>query len=526
MTDTRLAASVPPVASSPPGNNRPDGSANGRRPLLAELTDWASTLRLDAVPDRVAELATSQVLSQLAAARAGLRHPLGRAVVTAFGPPGQADPKQAAYSLAGLTSWLHVDDTAFAGHLSNSTVTVPVSYARAAGRDGAALLAAVVAANECAARITAAAALSVYRGQSAAHTHLVGAVAGRLHCERAPAHLWRSAIGLALGMPPATVAHGFLGSDAKVLSASTPVRAGLDACDAAAGGLTGAADILEHPNGFLARFATVPLPELVTAGLGERWHTDTLSFKLHPGGPGMDGAVDCAIELARQTGPLRAADIDEVVVEGSLYTTVVNRRTAPHLRGPDTPVSALVFAMPYLVATALLTGTVTAEDFAPPAVADPQRWALAAKVRVEHDPAMTRELFRCEIPFGEALRAAGERGRRWLAEFAGSWDDFGRDELLRLVGEPVAPSRTFETARKVTPARLRLHMSDGSIHCRELDVPLGGAGSPSRDQHAALVREKFLAVGGAPEVADRLLELPKLPAAELNALLRRALRED
>jgi len=246
MTDTRLAASVPPVASSPPGNNRPDGSANGRRPLLAELTDWASTLRLDAVPDRVAELATSQVLSQLAAARAGLRHPLGRAVVTAFGPPGQADPKQAAYSLAGLTSWLHVDDTAFAGHLSNSTVTVPVSYARAAGRDGAALLAAVVAANECAARITAAAALSVYRGQSAAHTHLVGAVAGRLHCERAPAHLWRSAIGLALGMPPATVAHGFLGSDAKVLSASTPVRAGLDACDAAAGGLTGAADILEH----------------------------------------------------------------------------------------------------------------------------------------------------------------------------------------------------------------------------------------------------------------------------------------
>ena len=40
------------------------------------------------------------------------------------------------------------------------------------------------------------------------------------------------------------------------------------------------------------------------------------------------------------------------------------------------------------------------------AVDDDRRWSLAARVRVEHDDAMTRASLRCAVPFGEALRAA------------------------------------------------------------------------------------------------------------------------
>jgi 2-methylcitrate dehydratase PrpD len=174
-----------------------------------------------------------------------------------------------------------------------------VAYAHALGLDGRQLLTAVLAADECAARIAAAATLGPLRGQNAAHTHLAGAVAGRLRSEQAPAAQWVDALGLAFSMPPWPSLRGFLGSDAKVLSASVPVRAGLDACDAAAGGLRGPADVLEHPDGFLARFATVPLPEAVTAGLGERWHAETTSYKVHPGGPGLDAAVDCALDCMR-----------------------------------------------------------------------------------------------------------------------------------------------------------------------------------------------------------------------------------
>ncbi|WP_460363197.1 MmgE/PrpD family protein, partial [Actinocorallia lasiicapitis] len=127
--------------------------------LLEELVGWAAALRYTDIPSRVREVARLQVLSQLAAVRAGLAQPQGAKLVRAFGPPVQEDPKQAAMVMAGLGSWMHFDDTAYAGHLSNSTVAVPLAYTRAHGRDGRALLTAVVAANECAARLTAAATL-------------------------------------------------------------------------------------------------------------------------------------------------------------------------------------------------------------------------------------------------------------------------------------------------------------------------------------------------------------------------------
>ena len=154
--------------------------------LIENLSRWASNLDLDDVPDRVVRFASSQVLSQLAAARAGAQHRLGQAVIRGFGEPWQASAAQSAFVLAGLTSWLHFDDTAYAGHLSNSTATVPMAYAHALGLDGRRLLTAVIAANECAARVTAAATLGRFRGQNAAHTHLAGVVSGRLTRGRRP----------------------------------------------------------------------------------------------------------------------------------------------------------------------------------------------------------------------------------------------------------------------------------------------------------------------------------------------------
>jgi 2-methylcitrate dehydratase PrpD len=484
--------------------------------LLEELSGWASTLDLDDVPPRVVAFARSQVLSQLAAARAGMSHPLGEAVQKAFGPPLQPDAARSACVLAGLTSWLHFDDTAYAGHLSNSTATVPIAYAHALGLDGRALLTAVIAANECAARIAASATLGPFRGQNAAHTHLAGAVSGRLRSEGAPAQRWVDAFGIAFSMPPWPSLRGFLGSDAKVLSAATPVRAGLDACDAAAAGLVGPSDILEHPDGFLARFATVPLPDAVTAGLGTRWHTETMSFKVHPGGPGLDAAVDCAAELHRELGALEPDDIAEVVVTTSLYTMVVEQRSSAYLSGPRSPVSALVFSTPYTVATTLLTGDLVAADFAAPAVGDPRRWQLAGKVRVEQDVEMTRESLVCEVPFGEALRQAGPRAVPWLEEVGSQW-------LVDLVGEIAAPSESFEYAEKVTPARVTVRLADGRKLSRERAIPVGAAGPETRVHHAALVRDKFLAVGGSAAVADTAAQLEQATAGDVCRMLESAL---
>ncbi len=387
--------------------------------LTEQLASWASALSLDDVPPRVVALAKSQVISQLAAIRAGASLPLGQALIRAFGPPLQPGPQASACVLAGLGSWLNLDDTAYAGHLSNSTVAVPLAFARALGLNGRDLLTAVIAANECAARVTAAATLGPFRGQTAAHTSLVGAVSGRLRAQQAPARRWADALGLALSMPPWPLARAYVGSDARALAAYLPVSMAMHACDAAAQGLAGAPDIIEHAEGFLAQFAQVPLPESVVAGLGTRWHTETLSFKVRPCGPGIDAAVDCAVELHHELPGLQPGDVSAIDVAASAYTIAVDKIVAGYADGPDTVVGALPLSLSYTVATALLTGGLSVADFAAPAVGQGDRWSLAAKVTLRHDSAMTSDLLTSDAPFGEAIRQAGDRALPWLDRFAG-----------------------------------------------------------------------------------------------------------
>jgi len=275
-------------------------------------------------------------------------------------------------------------------------------------------------------------------------------------------------------------------------------------------------DVLEHPDGFLATFATVPLPDAVDLDLGRRWHTETLSFKVHPGGPGLDAAVDCALELRRVLGPLSVDEIDEVVVTTSMYTLVVDQKAAEFIDAARSPVSALVFSTPYAVATTLLTGEYTGADFTTPAVADPERWRLAAKVRLEHDAEMTRASLLSEAPFGEALRQAGPRAAKWLEEVGTQW-------LVDLVGELEPPRESFATATKVTPARVEVRLRDGSAHSRELAIPVGAIGPDLRARHPELVRAKFLGTGGSAEVANVAAALRTASAADVRQMLDGAL---
>jgi len=372
----------------------------------------------------------------------------------------------------------------------------------------------VVVADECAARITAAATLGPLRGQSALHTHLAGAVAGRLHAEGAPAHRWADAFGLAFAAPPWPIMHAFLGGDAKLVHAFTPVRAAMDACAAAEAGLTGVPDIFEHPRGFLDRFATVPLPEVITAGLGRHWHTDSLSFKLRPGGPGIDAAVDCAIDLFPR---IRGEPIEEVTMTTSAYTIFAGRQAERYLAGERSPLSALLLSTGYPVATALLTGDLRVPDFEPPAIGDPARWSLAGRVRLVHDEAMTRDLLAATAPFGAALRTAGERALPWLRDFAG-------DDLARDFGAVDSLSDgDFTAAVKATPARLAVRLAGGRTLVAERAIPLGAAGPDTRLRHRSLVRRKFAAQGGDPRAAIALDDLGGLSAPAVAALLTRAL---
>jgi 2-methylcitrate dehydratase PrpD len=173
------------------------------------------------------------------------------------------------------------------------------------------------------------------------------------------------------------------------------------------------------------------------------------------------------------------------------------------------------------VATTLLNGSLTAADFATPQVHERRRWELAERVRVVHNPEMTRDSFRCAVPFGEALKLAGPRAADW--EFGSLGESIGSLGLADLLTDTLPPSESFEDASKVTGARVTLRFRDGSSFVRERDIPLGAAGPHTRRHHAELMREKFLETGGNPAIADAVSDLEHLPAHQVTQVLEEAL---
>ncbi|ATE55205.1 MmgE/PrpD family protein [Actinosynnema pretiosum] len=516
MTATSPAgARAHPGAPADPSTNPPTGEAV---PLSAALASWARSVTLADIPPATLAAARSQLVSNLAAVRASMAHPVGRGLVAAFGPPLQADPGRSAYVLSALATALDFDEVAYSGHVSAGAVNVAVAEAIALGLDGGSLLTTQVAANECAARISAATILSpFFRGQTNTHCHLAAAASARLHARGASQPEWVAALGLALGVLAVPLHHGVVTSDVKAFTAAAPVRLALDACDAASAGLAGSPTILEDPEGLLAHLSAVPLPDAVVAGLGTRWHTDTLTYKRFPGSAYLHAAVDCAESLRRALGPLDVREVERVVVHGSLLTWQLERKVAPHLRGPRTGMPAATLSVGYAVATMLLTGGFGPDDLHGAALADPLRWELAAKVVVEHDWRLSERMARATSPLGEALRQAGDRARTWPDLLA--WGE-AATSLLAGLG---APETTFAEATMAIGARVEVELAGGGAAAEESGSAIGAAGPATRRDHRAIVGRKFLDAGGTPEALAGLERLDLLDAGESARVLAAAL---
>lgn len=479
----------------------------------AEIAAWAQTVRYEDIPASTIALARSQLISDLAAVRASLAHPLGRALVATFGAPLQGDPKQSAAVLAGLATGLDFDDVSFVGHLSAACVNVPVAYAHSLGLDGKSLLTTIVVANECAARLTAATVLGAFFGpQTNTHCHLMGAAAALLYARNAHAPEWTAALGLALGMVPKPLHRAVLTSDLKPFTAATPVRMALDACDAAAHGMLGAPDILDGPEGLPAQLSAVPVPDLLTAGLGRRWHTDTLAFKRFPGSAYAQAAYECAERLSARLSAADITSISRIVVHGSLLTWLLDRKVRPFLNGSRTPAAAASFAIGYGIASLLHTGHLTARDLAPGALAEEIRWDLADLVVVEHDTAMTHEMLCATAPLGEVLRYAGSRAMDWpeLQAWAG-------EDLAQLLADLGSPELDYDHATMSIGARVEIELLDGRWLVEHCARPIGMTGPATRQHHPVVVREKFLGVGGS---ATTLSELERIEALDATGVAR------
>jgi aconitate decarboxylase len=290
-----------------------------------------------------------------------------------------------------LVQSFELDDVHRQGVIHVGAVTLPGLFAVAEirpGMSGQDFLTAAVAGYEIGPRV------GMCMGQehivqgwhSGATVGVFSAAAGAAAGLRLPADRVVHALGIA-GTQAAGLMAAQFGAMVKRMHAGRSAQSGLYGALLAERGFTGIPDVFENPyGGFCTTFSRstdrFDRDELVS-GLGERFETMRISLKFYSCVGSNHTTLD-AIRDIRARRPFTLDELDKVVVHGSQVT--VDHVGWPYR--PDSMTTAQL-NLPFCVATLLIEGDVSVDQFMPDAIGDPARIALSRKVEVVHDPAIT-----------------------------------------------------------------------------------------------------------------------------------------
>lgn len=166
---------------------------------------------------------------------------------------------------------------------------------------------------------------------------------------------------------------------AKSLHAGRAAEAGLLAAQLAARGVRSSLDILEGPGGLGRAMSTDPDWSQTGATLGRDFHVTRLTFKNHVGCGHVFPAIDGALELQRLHG-FTHEDIDRIRL--GVYQAALD--VAPHV-DPQNADQAR-FSLHYMVASALVHGSVRLSAFEAERLNNPATRALMHRVTKALDP--------------------------------------------------------------------------------------------------------------------------------------------
>jgi hypothetical protein len=474
--------------------------------ICEEIGAWAVGLTPDDLPPSVRERAELQAMCVAAGRAAGGAAAAPFAAVAPDGPVGEVY-RSAAASIAH--DW---DDYLFMGHTGHSAVPAAAAFADDPGRR----LVAQVAANEVAGRLGAALFLGPHNGQFWASIHCASAAIAASVGLGLDAERTAHALAIALYQPPYGMWPGFMGPASKLLTAAEPAAAGVRAALLAADGVDGALDVIEHPRGVLANLSFAPRPAMF-GGLGSVWLTDTLAYKRLPGCAYLQSVAEAA--LASGVG---AGEIARVEIEAGWLTCEMEALG----RGPDLTPIRVNFSATLTTAIALLAGRFTPAELEPAWLVENEAAivALAARVELSHEPALTAQTLRGtldagaspDLGFRDLLRIRRRLGDvnmneanpapavlRALAADRGLRRNLGRSLRGRLgsgaSGDSGIDGLDTAALRMTFPSRLRIGLRDGSTRVVEGSEP-GACGHSLAEQRAVI--EERLAVAGAAAVTS------------------------
>ncbi|QTN22230.1 MmgE/PrpD family protein [Rhizobacter sp. AJA081-3] len=166
---------------------------------------------------------------------------------------------------------------------------------------------------------------------------------------------------------------------AKPLHAGRAAEAGVLAAQLAARGMRSSLDVLEGESGLGHAMSNGPDWSQVGATLGSDWHITRLTFKNHIGCGHTFAAIDGALALQRVHG-FSHADIESMHL--GVYQPTLD--IAPHV-DPQNADQAR-FSLHYMVASALVHGSVRLSAYEPARLNDPATRALMQRITKSLDP--------------------------------------------------------------------------------------------------------------------------------------------
>ena len=227
----------------------------------------------------------------------------------------RTSPYWAAMANAAASHVAEQDDVHNGSVFHPATVVFPpaVAVAQALGASGPQLLAASVVGYEVGIRV------GEFLGRSHYRVFHTTGTAGTLAAAAAVGHLlglnaqqMQHALGSAGTQSAGLWEFLRTAADSKQLHTAHAAAAGLMSAYLAKDGFTGAADILEGPQGMAAGMSSDADPSRLVDGLGTRWATAETSFKYHASCRHTHPAADALLHVM-QTHGLQLADLAKVV---------------------------------------------------------------------------------------------------------------------------------------------------------------------------------------------------------------------
>jgi len=295
-----------------------------------------------------------------------------------------ATPRTAAFINATAAHTVEVDDIYREAiyHPGAPTIAAALAIAQAEAASGLAFLTAVVAGYEISTRIGAAMGREHYRyWHNTGTVGTFGAAAAAAHVLKLGAHPFAHALCTATTFAAGLQQAFRMDSMSKPLHAGHAAQAGLLAAQSAAAGVTGSGDVIDGEAGFGKAMGAGPDWAQSTQTLGAVFHINSMTFKNHACCGHTFAPIDGALALQKQMG-IQPHEIHRI--------RIATYRPALDVAGNFEPVTAAQarFSIPYVVATALLYGSVRLAAFSPERLADPAIRDLMTQIELSVDPAL------------------------------------------------------------------------------------------------------------------------------------------